>query len=234
MTSWGNSQCILQDVSRLVSKLILPFFQRYVDESGCSFTCWRSSGVGFLIVNFFWVMFRSRYRLSLAYRLSLVCTKFKFSLGIQLFYLKTTWPDLKNSFLRLVSQIWPLKWIWWSRFTMRSGFQAKKLSICRELGDVGVKGGPVAQPHPEPCCVLNLTLKINFFGQVYHVKWFSGQKSWTPEENLNLLQTGEPQPGPNHEQNGVGSQFYCYTQFPGFFSTFNLLCRGDWEAGAGR
>ena len=50
---------------------------------------------------FFWVRVRTRYKLSLVFRLSLVCSKFKFmlSVGIQLFGLKTTphgKPDLKN------------------------------------------------------------------------------------------------------------------------------------------
>ena len=46
---------------------------------------------------------RTRYKLSLVFRLSLVCSKFKFSAGIQLFGMKTTSygkPDLKNSFPR--------------------------------------------------------------------------------------------------------------------------------------
>ena len=45
----------------------------------------------------------TRYRLSLVFRLSLGCSKFTFSAGIQLFGLKTTLhgkSDLKNSFLR--------------------------------------------------------------------------------------------------------------------------------------
>ena len=55
--------------------------------------------------NFFLVRVRTRYKLSLVFRLSPVCSKFKlkFFVGIQLFGLKTTSPgkpDLKNSFLR--------------------------------------------------------------------------------------------------------------------------------------
>ena len=52
---------------------------------------------------FFLIRVRTRYKLSLVFRLSLVCSKFKFSAGIQLFGMKTTSygkPDLKNSFLR--------------------------------------------------------------------------------------------------------------------------------------
>ena len=53
-------------------------------------------------INFF-VMVRARYNLSLVFRLSLVCSKFKFSAVIQLFGLKTTShgkSDLKNQFFR--------------------------------------------------------------------------------------------------------------------------------------
>ena len=45
----------------------------------------------------------ARYKPSLVFRLCLVCSKFKFSAGIQFFGLKTTSqgkPDLKKSFLR--------------------------------------------------------------------------------------------------------------------------------------
>ena len=48
-------------------------------------------------------MVRPRYGPSLVFRLSLVCSKFKFSASIQLFGMKTTSygkPDLKNSFPR--------------------------------------------------------------------------------------------------------------------------------------
>ena len=54
--------------------------------------------------------------------------------------------------------------------------QARKLNIRRELGDVGVRGGPVPRLHNECCRTSNLTSKMNFLGQVYHVKWFSLQK----------------------------------------------------------
>ena len=65
-----------------------------------------SAGFDFLKQNFELFYFvRARYKLSLVFRLSPVCSKFrfKFSAGIQLFGLKTTShgkPDLKNSFLR--------------------------------------------------------------------------------------------------------------------------------------
>ena len=52
---------------------------------------------------FFLVMARPRYRLTLVFRLNLVYGKFTFSAGIQLFGLKTTShgkPNLKNSFLK--------------------------------------------------------------------------------------------------------------------------------------
>ena len=54
---------------------------------------------------FDFIRFRARYKLSLVFRLSPVCSKFKFMLsaGIQPFGLKTTShgkPDLKNSFSR--------------------------------------------------------------------------------------------------------------------------------------
>ena len=98
---------ILQGVSRIVSKVIHPFFRTYFDESGCPFTCWTSNGVGLnfwkKILNFLLVMVRPRYRPSLVFRLSLVCSKFKFSAGIQLFGMKITSygkPYLKNSFPR--------------------------------------------------------------------------------------------------------------------------------------
>ena len=55
------------------------------------------------LIIFFRVRVRARDKLSLVFRLSLVCGKFTFSAGIQLFGLKTTSygkPDLKNSFLR--------------------------------------------------------------------------------------------------------------------------------------
>ena len=57
-----------------------------------------SCGFDFLknkIQNFFWVRVRARYKPSLVFRLSLVCSKFKFRLsaGIQLFGLKTTSHD---------------------------------------------------------------------------------------------------------------------------------------------
>ena len=48
-------------------------------------------------------MVRPRYRPSLVFRLSLVCSKFKFSTGIQIFGVKITShgkPDTKNSFQR--------------------------------------------------------------------------------------------------------------------------------------
>ena len=51
---------------------------------------------------FFWDRVRDRYKPSLVFRLCLVCSKFTFSVGIQLFGLKTTSvgkPDLKYSFL---------------------------------------------------------------------------------------------------------------------------------------
>ena len=67
-----------------------------------------SGGFDFLkqILNFFWVRVRARYKLSLVFRLSPVCSKFKFkfSAGVQLFGLKTTSHgklDLKNEFLSL-------------------------------------------------------------------------------------------------------------------------------------
>ena len=52
---------------------------------------------------FYFVRVTARYKLSLVFRVSLVCSKFKFKLseGIQLFGLKTTShgkPDPKNSF----------------------------------------------------------------------------------------------------------------------------------------
>ena len=55
--------------------------------------------------HFFLVRVRTRYKLSLVFRLSPVCSKFKFmlSVGIQLFGLKTTSQgksDHKNAFLR--------------------------------------------------------------------------------------------------------------------------------------
>ena len=61
---------------------------------------------------YFLVRVRTRYKLSLVFRLSPVCSKFKFMLsaGIQLFGLKTTShgkSDLKNSFL---GQIYHVKW----------------------------------------------------------------------------------------------------------------------------
>ena len=59
---------------------------------------------------------------------------------------------------------------------MWSHFHGKKLNTRRELGNAGVQGGPVPRPHPEPRRVSNLTSKMIFLGQVYHVKWFSGQK----------------------------------------------------------
>ena len=57
----------------------------------------------FEILILVWV--RARYRLSLVFRLSMVCSrlKFKFSTGVQFSSLKTTShgkPDLKYSFLR--------------------------------------------------------------------------------------------------------------------------------------
>ena len=94
------------------------------------------AGFGFLKKNFeifYFVRVRARYKLSLVFRLSPVCSKFKFmfSVGIQL-----------------------LAW--------------------------------------KPLSMVNLTSKYEFLGQIYHVKWFSGQ-SWIPTENmnLNLLQTGQ-------------------------------------------
>ena len=73
-------------------------------------------------------MVRSRYRLSLVFRLSPVYSKFEFSAVIQLFGLKITShgkPDLKNSY---------------SRSDLRHGevqgevgVQSKKLNNCRVL-----------------------------------------------------------------------------------------------------
>ena len=65
------------------------------------------AGFGFLKKNFeifYFVRVRARYKLSLVFRLSPVCSKFKFMLstGIQPFGLKTTShgkPDVMNSFL---------------------------------------------------------------------------------------------------------------------------------------
>ena len=78
----------------LCQKMRHPFSRTYVDESGCPFTCWKSNGKGlifgkkckFLVL----VMVRPRYRPSLVFRLSLVCSKFTFSAGMQLFGLITT------------------------------------------------------------------------------------------------------------------------------------------------
>ena len=75
------------------------------------------------------VILRTRYGLSLVFRLSLVSSKFKFSAVIQLFVLKTTShgkPGLKNSFLRL---------------DLRHG---------KVQGEAGVQGTPVFQEIPVP------------------------------------------------------------------------------------
>ena len=88
--------------------------------------------------------------------------------------------DLKNSFLRPDSRHGEVHGEVRENFRpdlqYEVVFLAKKLNTRRELGDVVIQGAPVARPHPEPLCVSNLTSKMNFFGQVYHVKWFSGQK----------------------------------------------------------
>ena len=99
---------------------------------------------------YFFVMVRSRYKLSLVFRLIPVCSKFKlkFSVGIQLFDLKTTShgkPDLRNSFLR-------------SDLPCEVVFQAKKLNTSRdlELGHAQNKvepenhAGLVPGPDPNP------------------------------------------------------------------------------------
>ena len=62
---------------------------------------------------------------------------------------------------------------------------------------------PHPKPHPEPGRVLNLTSKMNFLGQVYHVKWFSGQKLSTCGElqyaasRAEPINHAEPVPGPD-------------------------------------
>ena len=61
---------------------------------------------------FYFGRVRARYKLSLVFRLIPVCSelKFKFSVGIQLFDLKTTShgkSDLKNQFF---SQVYHVKW----------------------------------------------------------------------------------------------------------------------------
>ena len=106
--------------------------------------CWRSR-LSFYVVNgqcgrfdflkknfeiFDFVKVRARYKLSLVFRLSQVCSKFKFSVGIQLFGLKTTLhgkPDLKNSFSR------------------------SDLRHSEVQGEVGVQGHPVFQHLPVLC-----------------------------------------------------------------------------------
>ena len=89
-------------ILRWVWKVRHPFLRTCVGESGCHFTCWTNNVVGSIFWNFFFfIIVRSRYRLSLVFRLGLVCSNFKFSAGIQLFGLKTTShgkPDLKSSF----------------------------------------------------------------------------------------------------------------------------------------
>ena len=74
-----------------------------------------TGGFDFLKKNFeifYFVRVRARYKLSLVFRLSPVCSKFKLMLsaGIQLFGLKTTShgkSDLENDFL---GQVYHVKW----------------------------------------------------------------------------------------------------------------------------
>ena len=83
-TFWGFF--LLQGASRIVWLLIHPF-SRTSKVVGLIFWSWTGPGYG----------------PSLVFRNSLVCSKFKFSAGIQLFGMKITShgkPDLKNSLLR--------------------------------------------------------------------------------------------------------------------------------------
>ena len=102
------------------------------------------------IWHFFWVRVRTRYKLSLVFRLSLVYIKFKFSAGIQLFGMKTTSygkPDLKNSFPRSDLRCGDFR----VRFrVMLTDFHHKKLTTRGVQGDVGIQGVPLPQPAPEP------------------------------------------------------------------------------------
>ena len=83
---------------------------------------------------FYFVRVRARYKPSLVFRLCLVCSKFTFSAGIQLFGLKTTSqgkPDPKNSF---------------------PGSDLRCGDILGEVqGEVGVQGHPVFQHLPVLC-----------------------------------------------------------------------------------
>ena len=114
---------------------------------------------------FYFVRVRARYKLSLVFRLSPLCSKFKFmlSVGIQLFGLKTTShgkPDLKNSFLRS---------------DLRCG------DILGEVqGEVGVQGHPVFQHLPVLC-------GYSTSGHEHHLTWQTWPKFF-PDLTLNLTE----------------------------------------------
>ena len=57
-------------------------------------------------------MVRSRYKLSLVFRLSPVCSKFKFKFlaGIQLFGMKTTLHDKSDHKMNFLGQVYKVKW----------------------------------------------------------------------------------------------------------------------------
>ena len=99
-------------------------------------------------------MVRSRYRLSLFFRISLDYGKFKFSTGIERFGLKTIShgkPDLKKSFLKsgesdhdtIQGQDGVHAHIQQHHVPVLYVFIANKLNTLGEVGDVGIRGGPV-------------------------------------------------------------------------------------------
>ena len=61
-----------------------------------------SDKLDFILIEFFLVKVRARYKDSLVFRLSLVCSKSKFSTGIQLFAMTTTSYALVDSSLFFV------------------------------------------------------------------------------------------------------------------------------------
>ena len=118
-------------VSRLADKVSGPFFARkWIDQAALLPVVEANWWIRFLErkLEVFLVMVRSRYGLSMVYRLSLVCSNFTFSVGIQLFALRTIGkPGLIFS------------------------FQRSDLRHTEVQGEVHVQDHPVFQPFPVLC-----------------------------------------------------------------------------------